>query len=301
VVRGENKAPTANAGQNRTVIFSGNPVTVTLDGSASSDPENLPLIFSWRFAGGATAAQPVIADPDKAVTQVSGLVTGNYSFELKVTDPGGLSDVAKVVITVEKGESPSAGATCGPLSSVVSPFTVFERRVSNGGAFGLFAERFRFYPMVSEYFKELSTLADEDIPGHMKFFGKSIQGALINDWLIQWINELVIIIENHRDVRQQAFTLYQIFLQLAFYIACIQPQDIDKQKLSLEKLFDLIRRNAEQWAKNIQAGLFNANDQKALKLILDGVRKEVDKMDANGTSNTKTRYREVLLSILKPF
>ncbi|ACJ27465.1 Chitinase [Shewanella piezotolerans WP3] len=91
-----NKAPIANAGSNQSVT---GPVTVTLNGSLSRDPEGKLLSYQWSQTAGAsvqlldaTSAQPSF---DLAATST----TTQYSFSLTVTDPEGLSTSASTLVT----------------------------------------------------------------------------------------------------------------------------------------------------------------------------------------------------------
>ena len=91
-----NNPPVANAGPDQTITLPAN--TATLNGSASSDPDNNIRIFSWSKVSGPPSS--TIADATVVQTQVSGLVEGIYQFELKVTDAGGLFNRDTVQVTV---------------------------------------------------------------------------------------------------------------------------------------------------------------------------------------------------------
>lgn len=92
-----NKAPVANAGTDITITL---PVqSVTLDGSASSDPEGKSLTYAWSYVSGPTPY--TIASPAAAKTVVSALTDGTYTFQLQVTDAGGLTAKATVKVTVK--------------------------------------------------------------------------------------------------------------------------------------------------------------------------------------------------------
>ena len=103
--------PVADAGQDQTVIYSPPGVTVNLDGTGSSDPDNDPLTYAWvitdfQSASGLPPANPVMlfgadtATPFFDVDAVDQL--GVYTIELTVSD-GTLDDSDQVVITVQKG------------------------------------------------------------------------------------------------------------------------------------------------------------------------------------------------------
>lgn len=101
-----NRPPVANAGSAQTV----NPNTlVTLDGTASSDPDGTIAGYSWSQASGpavtlssASAAQPTFTAP-------ASITGATLSFNLQVTDNGGgTSSAAAVTITVRASASVKA-------------------------------------------------------------------------------------------------------------------------------------------------------------------------------------------------
>ncbi len=124
--------PVANAGADRTVDSG---ATVALDGSASTDPAGLPLLFQWvqvagsavALSGGATA-HPSFAAPAVA----SGQPAAVLAFSLVVTSTGGTSVPATVSITVLPGAGPPPPpppvlpplASAGPDQAVASGATV---------------------------------------------------------------------------------------------------------------------------------------------------------------------------------
>ncbi len=90
-----NQAPNADAGNDQ-IVSPG--ALVTLDGSASSDPDGDPLTFFWRQTGGAA----VSFTPTLSRTTFIAASPGALTFTLTVTDTGGLAHSDSVVITVEK-------------------------------------------------------------------------------------------------------------------------------------------------------------------------------------------------------
>ena len=104
-----NHPPVANAGPNQTIACAGqNGTVVTLNGSASSDPDNDVLSFVWKDSNGNVVGTTAIA-------QVT-VWSGTRTFTLTVTDPGGLSSSASTQVTVQDTTAPSLSVTLSPNS-----------------------------------------------------------------------------------------------------------------------------------------------------------------------------------------
>ncbi len=96
VVTVPNQPPVANAGPNRTVRFGS---LVTLNGSASSDPDNGPgpLTYSWQKISGPAVS---LSGATTAIPTFTPTVAGTYTFSLVVNDGQDNSLAANVTITV---------------------------------------------------------------------------------------------------------------------------------------------------------------------------------------------------------
>jgi len=95
-----NQPPVANAGpdQTRTDIDKNGSELITLDGSASTDPQGVATIAEYRWTEGAT----VLAAGASATANVT-LPVGSHTINLKVTDTGNLFSNDSVLITVNPG------------------------------------------------------------------------------------------------------------------------------------------------------------------------------------------------------
>lgn len=115
--------PVANAGQDRRV----NPTVVTLDGSASSDPNGDPLTFFWtQVDGPATVA---LSDPTAVRPGFVATKSGDYRFRLVVSDGKVASPPDEVKITV-RNVAPTAAA--GPDQVVdAGPLVTLDGRASS--------------------------------------------------------------------------------------------------------------------------------------------------------------------------
>jgi hypothetical protein len=91
-----NKPPIAVAGPDQIITLPTD--SVLLDGRMSSDPDGSISNYFWTKISGPASSD--INKPADSVTKVKALVAGNYLFELKVTDNGGLSakDTMRVIV-----------------------------------------------------------------------------------------------------------------------------------------------------------------------------------------------------------
>ncbi|MGB6376833.1 MAG: PKD domain-containing protein [Syntrophobacteria bacterium] len=116
-----NLPPTANAGPDQTVDEG---VTVTLDGSNSSDPDNDISSYQWNQTGGlsvtlsnTSAARPTFTSPNVGPSGAS------LTFQLTVTDSGGLQSTDTCIVNVSWVNLPPT-ADAGPDQTVNEGDTV---------------------------------------------------------------------------------------------------------------------------------------------------------------------------------
>jgi len=88
-----NSAPVANAGPDQVGVAAG---TVTLDASASYDPDNDPITYQWTQIGGNNVT---LSAPTGVRTTFTAVAGQTYVFRLTVTDAGGLSSSATTRVT----------------------------------------------------------------------------------------------------------------------------------------------------------------------------------------------------------
>ncbi|ABM00899.1 S8 family serine peptidase [Shewanella amazonensis] len=123
----EADAPVAKVSDTNLTITEGD--TLTLDASASMDPDGDSLTFTWEGDGN-------IADSAAAVTQVTGLATGNHTFTVTVSD-GDETASAEVAVKVVAKASPAepaapadkdGGGALGWLALLLMPLAALRRR-----------------------------------------------------------------------------------------------------------------------------------------------------------------------------
>ena len=112
VTAGRNDAPMANAGADQQVTEG---ATVTLDGSASRDPEGEALTYNWVQNFGATVSLSNATDQSPTFTAPTQLASDAVLvFSLRVTDARGeQSAAATVTITVTAGRNDAPTANAG--------------------------------------------------------------------------------------------------------------------------------------------------------------------------------------------
>ena len=93
-----NRAPDANAGADVSMNIAAS--DISLDGSASSDPENGALTFAWTVVSEPAGSTVALSDASAVSPTFASMIPGDYEFELTVTDPAGQTDTDRVVITL---------------------------------------------------------------------------------------------------------------------------------------------------------------------------------------------------------
>ena len=97
-IRTGNLPPVADAGPNQIGVPAG---TITLDGSASYDPDGDPITYQWVQEAGPTAT---LSAPTAAKTTYTATAGQNYSFRLTVTDSFGLKSSARVLVQTKAND-----------------------------------------------------------------------------------------------------------------------------------------------------------------------------------------------------
>jgi hypothetical protein len=111
-----NIAPRANAGPDRSAAPGG---AITLDGTASRDPNNTSLTYSWRIVTQPPGSIPVLSNATTSTPTFRADVAGVYAVALTVSDGSLASAADQVNITVATGNLPPV-ANAGPDQTVTS-------------------------------------------------------------------------------------------------------------------------------------------------------------------------------------
>jgi biopolymer transport protein ExbD len=124
-VRTGNLPPVANAGPNQTLSSA---QTVTLNGSASYDPDGDPITFQWTQELGPTVA---LSAPTNKITTFSAAAGQTYSFMLTVTDSLGARGTARVRIDVGSGSATILSFVANPTTINVGQSSTLSWQVTN--------------------------------------------------------------------------------------------------------------------------------------------------------------------------
>ncbi len=112
-----NIAPVANAGPSMTITLPTN--SATLDGSKSYDPDGTISTYAWTQISGPN--NPGVTGPNTASLGLSGLIFGQYTYQLTVTDNSGASSNAQVKITVVNPPNIPPVADAGADQTITAP------------------------------------------------------------------------------------------------------------------------------------------------------------------------------------
>lgn len=122
-----NRMPTANAGPDQLVDLG---VMVTLDGSASSDPDGDALSYQWTIESAPQGSELTLANAQTVSAQFNADVEGRYVVNLQVNDGTLASLVDSVTVTVNPAVNNAPVANAGANQTAYIGQTV----MLNGGA-----------------------------------------------------------------------------------------------------------------------------------------------------------------------
>ncbi len=111
-----NVAPRAEAGPDRGAVPDR---AITLDGTASRDPNNTPVTYSWRIAQQPPESNPTFTNRTTATPTFTADRPGLYTVALTVSDGSLTSPVDQMTITVATGNQPPM-ANAGPDQTVTA-------------------------------------------------------------------------------------------------------------------------------------------------------------------------------------
>ncbi len=111
-----NIVPIANAGADQSITL---PITTANLLGSGIDPDGTITAYAWTKISGPAAG--TITNPNTAATAVTGLVTGFYRFELRVTDNNGATDTDTMQVTVNAAANIAPIANAGADQTITLP------------------------------------------------------------------------------------------------------------------------------------------------------------------------------------
>jgi len=197
-VRDDNNPPVANAGEDQTVSIGND---VSLDGSASSDPDGHPVTYLWSIVSVPEGSSATLSDPTSVSPSYHADVDGQYVFKLIVNDNLTDSLEDSVIITVpppQVGDNNPPTANAG-LDDVATPNILYTLNGSNSsdpdGDTLLFSWSILSQPSGSDIILQNS---DTAMPSFTSVVIGNYEFALIvNDGLVDSIADRVIIFVNN--------------------------------------------------------------------------------------------------------
>ncbi|MDQ6763759.1 MAG: hypothetical protein M3015_14180 [Bacteroidota bacterium] len=131
IIAATNIPPVADAGLDQSITLPLN--SGTLSGTGTDADGNITSYLWTKISG---PAPGTITNANKATTNITSLVQGTYSFELKVTDNGGASDVDTVQILVNPPANIPPVSNAGPDQAITLPVNIVSLAGSGGDADG---------------------------------------------------------------------------------------------------------------------------------------------------------------------
>jgi hypothetical protein len=156
----DNTKPIARAGSDQTVMVG---ESVSLDGSASSDPDEDQLVYKWSMLSKPDGSSAELTDALTATTSFTADIEGTYTIQLIVNDGKEDSDADTTVITAQGCAGPPQH---GKILFIGDDFPLGENFDVNGQA--LLTNIMNYLESQS---KPPKLLLDDNLKGHQKVSG----------------------------------------------------------------------------------------------------------------------------------
>ena len=285
-VTAPNQLPIVNAGVDNQVTLPNNAI---LAGTAT-DPDGSITAVKWAKKSGPPGEN--ILNSTSLTANVSFADPGTYIFTLTATDNNGDTASDDVTVTVNRVQ---VEKNCGTIPPIIDLFTQLEQvDTINFPAFK--GDLFASYAQVETYFKRMQTVAASATDVQIDFFASfKIGGLLINQLIQKWLKELFALITNpnRKNMQQLSLAMYQILATLSLYIACIQKEDIDKAKMPMLDVFNLMIQHFSSFT-TAQVAAMSAKSKSILKAIKQMIEAASINLIDSGEITNKPVYGDEL-------
>ena len=288
----ENQPPVAKASATPSSLslVPGQASTVQLDSSGSTDPDGEIKSFNWSLSSGPTSGS-VITSPNLGKTPVTFTQPGAYVFKLIVTDDKGATDTTSVNVTVV--QEARTQKTCVNLNEFISDFD----KLSSADTpvnFRSFTQRYNVFREVSTFYTLMKTsnVANMPVDEKIKFF----IDQKIESRLVVWIENLRMFFIEIIDLRLLALLMFNIHSQLAYYISCIQKEDVSEAEVKMAKALTSVIKSLSE-IQQITPN-FPHDQRKVLSTLGSISTDERKRVKNNDEESAKPAYVESLTAIL---
>ena len=292
-----NLPPVANAGPDQTIQIVQTTAalilgTVQLDGTKSSDSDGTIVSFAWAKISG--PASGIIASPNTSKTMVTALASGVYGYELTVTDDQGGIGKSQVKITVMLKIDLPPQKACAPLVDIITQFSNL-KAVDTATNFKNFSTRYTDYKAILELYNDMQAqgIAAKTVNEQISYF----VSKQIDKLLPVWIDDLRNIVMEFANFRLLSLSMLNIHAQMAYYLACIQKEDVNKPPAPMEKALDSLTSLLDFIKQSVAN--FSPEQKALLKALLGITITEKNRVSTNGEQAAKLIYLDKLNKIIE--
>ncbi|SDX51196.1 PKD repeat-containing protein [Hydrobacter penzbergensis] len=233
---------------------------------------------AWNFGDGKTSNE---ANPSHDFQK-----EGSYTVSLTVSNgscAATATQTVKIVLPVVK--------TCYTLNNAITAFNTLNT-TENARLLDQATQK-AFTTAIVPFFKDLKGIDAMGAPDKQL---KAFQQMNTVTSMTNWIRMLVIPYLELTNSRLQNMELARILTDIAFYIACIQPADMDKAQVLTNTYFTQL--NEYLGRVNAVARQFTADQKKQLQpefnLFLNDVKAEEERVTTNKETTVKPLYTHIL-------
>jgi hypothetical protein len=231
---------------------------------------------------------------DKETTQVSFNQAGNYQFNLTVTDKQGASNSTKVSVTVT--QEIVVQKTCATLDSIISDFSALNTADTTEN-FKSFVSRYADFKEIKAFFNLMVTskVQSLSVDAQINFFIEQ----KIESRLRVWIENLQQFIIENTNIRLLALLMLNILTELAYFISCIQKDDVNKATVKMEGALSSVINSLDGILQVVAN--FPENLRSVLRKLQSITEAERKRVDSNKEVDVKPVYVDILEKILSIF
>ena len=263
--------------------------TSQLIGSDSKDPDGEIKSYSWIVSSGPTGGS-VINGADKEIAMVNFTQAGTYVFKLTVKDDKGATDTTTTTVTVTQE---TVQKTCALLDKIISDFDKLEG-ADTPERFKLFSTRYTDFREITAFYNLMKTsdVVNMPVDAKIEFFIKQ----KIESRLASWIDNLKLFLIEIEDLRLLALLMLNIHTELAYFISCIQKEDVDKAAVKMSNSLISVRNSLNDIKPVVPN--FLPDHRKVLSILQSISDAERTRVKSNNEESVKPKYVEVLTAII---